>query len=143
MARVEKRIPRPAATSCTRKKGRNRGSEARTGEEGGGRGGGGQKLEKNVCEEQQGGLRRCPANRWQRPHTPLAPPLSPFYLILPGSNHDDNPRRHPIKRVERVGGLRCRGKWVGDEGGKEKHRRDYRPWIHYQPCPPPLTHIPS
>lgn len=39
--------------------------------------------------------------------------LNPFFTLR-GSNHDDNPRRHPIKRaVERVGGLlRCRDKWV-------------------------------
>lgn len=38
---------------------------------------------------------------------------NPFFTLR-GSNHDDNPRRHPIKRaVERVGGLlRCRDKWV-------------------------------
>lgn len=63
-------------------------------------------------------------------------PSIPLFLCLSGSNHDDNPRRHPIKRVERVGSLGCRDKWVGNEGRKEKHERDYRSWIHYQFCQP-------
>lgn len=67
---------------------------------------------------------------------------NPFFTLR-GSNHDDNPRRHPIKRaVERVGGLlRCRDKWV--VVGERKRKTPEGLSAVDTPSPLPSSYAPS